>query len=67
MISSPCKTCHRINQPKEDCYKKCELLQKIQEAQSTAKDDPTAPGIDCFEENRLTIALPTAIVPPSFD
>ena len=55
MISSPCKTCHRNNQPKEDCYKECELLQAIQDIQLSAKEDPIAPGIDCSEENSFTI------------
>jgi len=56
MISSPCKTCQRNNQPKEDCYKECELLQEIQDIQISAKEDQIAPGIDCSEENRFTVS-----------
>jgi len=55
MISSPCKTCHKSTQPKEDCYKDCALLQAIQEIQLSAKADLMAPGIDPSEENRFTV------------
>jgi hypothetical protein len=60
MISSPCKTCHRYDQPKEDCYKDCELLQAIQNIQLSAKEDLLESGADCSEENRLAIDHSTA-------
>jgi hypothetical protein len=60
MISSPCKTCHRYDQPKEDCYKNCELLQEIQNIQLSAKEDLIESGVDYFEENRLAIDRSTA-------
>jgi hypothetical protein len=55
MISSPCKTCHRHDQPKEDCYKDCPLLQTIQTVQISIKEDPQESGVDYTEENRLVI------------
>jgi hypothetical protein len=55
MISSPCKTCHRHDQPKEDCYKDCPLLQAIQTIQMSTKEDSQESGVDYTEENRLAI------------
>ena len=55
MISSPCKNCHRHDQPKEDCYKDCPLLQAIQSIQISTKEDLQESGVDCTEENRLAI------------
>lgn len=55
MISSPCKTCHRSNQPKEDCYKDCALLQAIQNIRLSAEENSIALGIDYSEENRFNI------------
>jgi len=49
MISSPCKTCDRKNQSKEDCYKECELLQAIQKIQLSVKEDLKESGIDHSE------------------
>jgi hypothetical protein len=49
MISSPCKTCDRINQSKEGCYKECELLQAIQKFQLSVKEDLKESGIDHSE------------------
>jgi hypothetical protein len=48
MISSPCKTCDRKNQSKEDCYKEFELLQAIQKIQLSVKEDLKESGIDPF-------------------
>jgi len=48
MISSPCKTCDRKNQSKEDCYKECELLQAIQKIQLSFKENLKELGIDPF-------------------
>ena len=60
MISSPCKTCHRHNQSKEDCYKDCALLQAIQIIQLSAKEDLLESGVDYSEESRFTIDHSTA-------
>lgn len=60
MISSPCKTCERHDQPKEDCYKDCELLQAIQIVQLSTKKDLPESGVDCSEENGVTIDHSTA-------
>jgi len=60
MISSPCKTCRRHDQPKEDCYKDCALLQAIQNVQLSAKKDLLGSGADCSEENGMTIDHSTA-------
>jgi hypothetical protein len=55
MISSPCKNCPKRNQSKEDCSKDCELLQKIQGFQVTAKGDAYSQAIDYSEECRYVI------------
>jgi hypothetical protein len=60
MICSPCKTCHRHDQPKEDCYKDCALLQAIQNIQLSAKEDLLESGADYSEENRIAIDHSTA-------
>lgn len=60
MISSPCKTCKKNNQPKEDCYKECTLLQAIQSTQVSLNEGHFVSGIDCSEENRFAIYSSTA-------
>ncbi|MFC1885514.1 hypothetical protein ACFLZM_00440 [Thermodesulfobacteriota bacterium] len=55
MISSPCKNCQRKNLPKEDCVKKCQLLQSIQEVLLSAENGYGSSGIDYTEENRYAI------------
>ena len=60
MISSPCKNCHRHDQPKEDYYKDCALLKAIQIIQLSAKEDLQESGVDYSEENRLAIDHSTA-------
>jgi hypothetical protein len=57
MISSPCKTCHRSGQPKEDCYKNCELLQGIQDIQLSFKEGALASEIEYSGENRFALNL----------
>ena len=60
MISSPCKTCHRHDQPKEDCYKDCAVLQAIQHIQLSVKEDLLESGVDYSEENSFAIDHTTA-------
>ena len=60
MISSPCKTCHRHDQPKEDCYKDCELLQTIQNVEISAKKDLLEAAEDDSETHGLSIDPSTA-------
>ncbi len=67
MISSPCKTCDRSHQSKEDCYKNCEVLQTIQEIQLSVKEVSIALGIDPSEENRFTIIHSTGTGQSRFD
>lgn len=57
MISSPCKDCHRKNLPKDECSKKCELLQAIQDIQASARKSSSLSGIDYTEESRYSIPL----------
>jgi hypothetical protein len=57
MIASPCKTCSRRDQPKENCIKDCELLQALQNIQQTSKEDTLVPGIDYAEAGRFTFSL----------
>jgi hypothetical protein len=55
MISSPCKTCHRSSQPKEDCYKTCTLLQGIQDIHRSLKEGALASKMEYSEEDRFTV------------
>ena len=66
MISSPCKTCPRNNQSKEECYKDCAILQAIQNIQLASPKDPVASGIDYSEENEFAIHHTTAQRLPPF-
>lgn len=57
MIASPCKTCHRRDQPKENCIKDCELLQAVQNIQHVSKEGILVSGIDYTEAGRFTFSL----------
>jgi hypothetical protein len=57
MISSPCRNCHKKNLPKDECSKKCELLQAIQNIQISARKSISLSGIDYTEESRYSIPL----------
>ena len=65
MISSPCRTCKRIDQPKDECYKNCTLLQKIQ-IQLANQESTTAYGSDDSEEGRFSLHLSHVGVHPLF-
>ncbi len=57
MISSPCKTCHRSSQPKEECYKNCALLQGVQDIQLSFEKGACASDIEYSEDNRFTVNI----------
>ena len=57
MISSPCKTCDKSNQPKDDCYKQCPLIQEIQEIEISTQMASLISGVDCSEENRFALHI----------
>lgn len=59
MISSPCKTCIKSKQHKDNCYKDCALIQAIQDIEVSANRCSPASGIDCSEENRFAVHLST--------
>jgi hypothetical protein len=60
MISSPCKTCHKREQPKDNCCKDCELIQDIQDIERSVNRCSLTSGIDCSEESRFTVHVSTA-------
>jgi len=53
MISSPCATCQKKNQPKEQCSKDCEILQAIQYHQILYAKENNYHAIDYAEEGRF--------------
>ena len=62
MIASPCRNCPKRSQPKENCMKDCELLQAIQDIESSVKEVTPISGIDFTEESRFTFNLSTVNV-----
>lgn len=58
MISSPCKDCPNVHHPKDECSKRCPLIQAIQDfASGNANLISTA--IDYSEDVRFS--LPTSL------
>jgi len=55
MISSPCATCQKKNQPKENCAKNCEILQAIQYHQVLYAEENDFHAIDYAEEGRFCL------------
>jgi hypothetical protein len=60
MISSPCRTCEKKNEPKENCYKDCKIIKAVQEFDRSANRYSPDTGIDCSEENRFAVRLSAA-------
>jgi hypothetical protein len=60
MISSPCKTCPKSEQPKDNCYQDCKLIQVIQNIERLDAMCSRTLGIDCSEESRYTVHLSSA-------
>jgi len=56
MISSPCKNCPRENLPKENCIKRCNILQAIQIMESSTEKLFDGCGIDYSEEYNYIVA-----------
>lgn len=54
MIASPCRTCPRRDQPKENCMYDCELLQKVQKIDRVSNEVIVVSGIDCSEVDRFS-------------
>jgi hypothetical protein len=50
MICSPCKNCHRKDLPKEKCVNDCQILNAIQEMDSSFENLNEGCGIDYTEE-----------------
>ena len=57
MISSPCKSCSKINLPKEKCVKECKLLQAIQDMELTSEKLNDGSSIDYSEEYSYNVPL----------
>jgi len=55
MISSPCASCQKKNQPKEICSKDCEILQAIQYHQVLCAKENVYHAIDYAEEGRFCL------------
>jgi hypothetical protein len=47
--------CPRVNLPKEDCYKDCELLQTIQNIELSKIGGPVETGPDYSENSQFTV------------
>ena len=60
MISSPCKTCSKRNQPKDECLKTCQMIQNIQGLQLARRESSVYTAVDFSEESRFQIASPFA-------
>ena len=60
MISSPCKTCHNRDKPKDNCYQDCKLIQAIQIIERSEAICSSASGIDCSDDGRFTAHLSSA-------
>ncbi len=58
MTSSPCKTCHKRNQPKKLCISTCKKLQNLQNAQHFMTLPPhTSAGAD---SGQFRLAVPAS-------
>jgi len=55
MISSPCKTCPKINLPKDQCLRTCRMIQDIQGEQLIRKESSIYSAVDFSEENRFQV------------
>jgi hypothetical protein len=62
MISSPCKTCEKRNNPKDECLKSCKILHEVQEFHLMTVKHLCYSAIDYTEESRYHIKSPTAAV-----
>lgn len=66
MIDSPCRTCKRIDQPKDECYRNCELLQKIQ-VELAREENGAVCRADQSEESRFSLHLSSLGIHPLFN
>jgi len=65
MISSPCKTCERRNDPKDECLKDCKILNDVQEFHLTTANSICYSAVDCTEESRYRVeSLSAAMLSP---
>ena len=55
MISSPCKTCPKMNLPKDQCLRTCQMIQDIQGEQLIRKESSIYTAVDFSEENRFQV------------
>lgn len=54
MISSPCKKCPKIDQPKDQCTKDCPLIQKLQ-GMAVDEANLVSTAIDYADDVRFSI------------
>jgi hypothetical protein len=66
MISSPCKTCERRNDPKDECLKDCKILNDVQGFHLVSAKKDCYSAIDCTEESRYQVASPSAALIGAF-
>lgn len=62
MISSPCKTCERRNDPKDECLKECTILREVQGFHMRTAKSISYSAIDCAEDIRYQILSPSAAI-----
>ena len=55
MISSPCKTCPKMNLPKDQCLRTCRMIQDIQGEQLMRKEISIYTAVDFSEESRFQV------------
>lgn len=55
MISSPCKTCPKMNLPKDQCLGTCQMIRDIQGMHLVHKDNSSCTSVDFSEESCFQI------------
>ena len=56
MIASPCKNCPKLNMPKTDCTKDCNLLVAVQNLQVAAQEIGISSRQDYYTETGYDIS-----------
>jgi hypothetical protein len=55
MISSPCKTCGRKNDPKDECLNDCKILHEVQGFHLMASESIGYSAVDYTEDSRYHV------------
>jgi len=54
MISSPCRKCVNVDQPKQECIEGCSLIQNLQDI-AVEKEQFVCSAIDCSDDARYEL------------